>query len=68
MIIDNVLKYTGAHEGITDPAELQRVRQKVIDQLWIAYNLEKMRNNIYDDAELKESAERTKKEHQHSSE
>ncbi len=68
MLIEHVLKYTGAHEGITDPAELERFRQTLIDELATAYSLEKLRNDLINDSRLRQLPERAKKVHQHSSE
>ncbi|XP_057657758.1 uncharacterized protein LOC130894789 [Diorhabda carinulata] len=42
-IVDDTLKYTGAHEGETDPKEVQEIKDKVISRLAAAYSLEKMR-------------------------
>lgn len=68
LIIDHVLKYTGAHQGITDPVELQRFRERVIEELGAAYNLEKLRNEIYDNSKPYPVDRRMKKQHQHTSE
>lgn len=47
-IIDNVLKYTGAHEGVVDdPEEMERFKQTVLGQLGAAYNLEKLRKQLH---------------------
>ncbi|GLV41697.1 uncharacterized protein CBL_13364 [Carabus blaptoides fortunei] len=46
LIIDEALKYTGAHEGETDPKEIQEVKDKVISRLAAAYSLEKMRRAL----------------------
>ncbi|XP_019865892.2 uncharacterized protein LOC109595057 isoform X2 [Aethina tumida] len=45
-IVDDALKYTGAHEGATDSKEVQEVKNKVIARLAAAYSLEKMRNAL----------------------
>lgn len=45
-IVDDALKYTGAHEGSTDPKEIQQVKDRVISRLAAAYSLEKMRNAL----------------------
>ncbi|XP_018578505.1 uncharacterized protein LOC108916688 [Anoplophora glabripennis] len=45
-IVDDALKYTGAHEGETDPKEIQDVKDRVISRLAEAYSLEKMRNAL----------------------
>lgn len=46
LIIDEALKYTGAHEGATDSKEIQEVKDKVIARLAEAYSLEKMRKAL----------------------
>lgn len=46
MIVDQTVKYTGAHEGMTDSEEIQAVKDRVIDQLAAAYSLEKMRKAL----------------------
>ncbi|KAG8263464.1 hypothetical protein J6590_032154 [Homalodisca vitripennis] len=46
MIVDQALKYTGAHEGMTDSEEVQAVKDRVIAQLAAAYSLEKMRKAL----------------------
>lgn len=45
-IVDDALKYTGAHEGTTDSKEIQEVKDKVISRLAAAYSLEKMRRAL----------------------
>ncbi|XP_018329514.1 uncharacterized protein LOC108739907 isoform X2 [Agrilus planipennis] len=45
-LIDETLKYTGAHEGVVDSKDVQNVKDKVISQLAAAYNLEKMRQAL----------------------
>lgn len=45
-IVDDAIKYTGAHEGISDSKEIQEVKDKVISRLAAAYSLEKMRNAL----------------------
>jgi hypothetical protein len=45
-IIDDALKYTGAHEGTTDSQEIQDVKDRVISRLAAAYSLEKMRRAL----------------------
>lgn len=47
-IIDEALKFTGAHEGSVDSKEIQEVKDKVISRLAAAYNLEKMRRALDD--------------------
>lgn len=64
LIIDHVLKYTGAHEGVTNPKELKGFREKVINELAAAYNLEKLRNELLDNSR-QWFTDRTKKQHQH---
>lgn len=46
MIVDQAVKYTGAHEGMTDSEEIQVVKDRVIAQLAAAYSLEKMRKAL----------------------
>ncbi|XP_054268193.1 uncharacterized protein LOC128990010 [Macrosteles quadrilineatus] len=46
IIVDQALKYTGAHEGTTDTEEVQAVKDRVIAQLAAAYSLEKMRKAL----------------------
>lgn len=45
-IVDEALKYTGAHEGTVDSKEIQEVKDKVISRLAAAYSLEKMRRAL----------------------
>ncbi|KAJ8918763.1 hypothetical protein NQ315_015083 [Exocentrus adspersus] len=45
-IVDDALKFTGAHEGETDPKEIQDVKDRVISRLAEAFSLEKMRNAL----------------------
>ncbi|KAF5294211.1 hypothetical protein FQA39_LY13459 [Lamprigera yunnana] len=45
-IVDEALKYTGAHEGSIDPKEVQDIKDKVISRLAAAYSLEKMRQAL----------------------
>ncbi|XP_065204741.1 uncharacterized protein LOC135834710 isoform X2 [Planococcus citri] len=66
LIIDNVLKYTGAHEGITDPREIQRFRENVINELAAAYNLEKLRKELFDDTRRKKFTVDDMAQHHHS--
>lgn len=47
-ILDQVIKYTGAHEGTRNPEQLHRIKQKIMAQLATAYNLEKMRHTLND--------------------
>lgn len=46
MIIDETLKYTGAHEGITNPEEIRQLKDHVVSRLATAYSLEKMRRAL----------------------
>lgn len=46
MIVDQALKYTGAHEGETDPEEIHTVSYRVMAQLLAAFSLEKMREAL----------------------
>uniref|UniRef100_A0A1A9UIY2 THD domain-containing protein n=1 Tax=Glossina austeni TaxID=7395 RepID=A0A1A9UIY2_GLOAU len=45
-IIGETIKYTGAHEGIDNPEEIQRVKDRVLSRLATAYSLEKMRRAL----------------------
>lgn len=45
-IIDDAVKFTGAHEGAVDSKEIQEVKDKVMSRLAAAYNLEKMRRAL----------------------
>lgn len=45
-IVDDALKYTGAHEGTVDSKEIQEVKDRVISRLAAAYSLEKMRRAL----------------------
>uniref|UniRef100_A0A1A9WP42 Uncharacterized protein n=1 Tax=Glossina brevipalpis TaxID=37001 RepID=A0A1A9WP42_9MUSC len=45
-IIGETIKYTGAHEGIDNPEEVQRVKDRVLSRLATAYSLEKMRRAL----------------------
>lgn len=45
-IIDEAVKFTGAHEGAVDSKEIQEVKDKVMSRLAAAYNLEKMRRAL----------------------
>nr|CAD7586674.1 unnamed protein product [Timema genevievae] len=46
LIINEAVKYTGAHEGSTDSEEIQAVKDKVMSRLAAAYSLEKMRRAL----------------------
>lgn len=65
IIIDHVLKYMGAHEGVTDPAELQRFKEKIINELSAAYNLEKLRNEIFKNIKMYPIEKKSEQQHQH---
>ncbi|XP_067008307.2 zinc finger CCCH domain-containing protein 13 [Anabrus simplex] len=43
VIVNEAIKYTGSHEGTTDPKEIQEVKDRVLSRLAAAYSLEKMR-------------------------
>lgn len=45
-IVDDALKYTGAHEDAIDSKEIQEVKDRVISRLAAAYSLEKMRRAL----------------------
>nr|XP_023016375.1 uncharacterized protein LOC111505746 isoform X2 [Leptinotarsa decemlineata] len=45
-IVDDTLKYTGAHQGESDPREIQEIKDRIISRLAAAYSLEKMRNAL----------------------
>lgn len=64
-IVDEALKYTGAHEGSTDSKEIQEIKDKVISRLAAAYSLEKMRQAL---GEYKMSIAKQRKEMQNSKE
>lgn len=46
LIIDETVKYTGAHEGISDPDEIRHLKDHVVSKLATAYSLEKMRRAL----------------------
>ncbi len=46
LIIDETVKYTGSHEGISNPDEIQKLKDHVISRLATAYSLEKMRRAL----------------------
>ncbi|XP_055379432.1 trichohyalin [Condylostylus longicornis] len=54
LIIDETIKYTGAHEGIRDPEKIRELKDHVLSRLATAYNLEKMRRAL---EKLRESVE-----------
>lgn len=54
LIIDETIKYTGAHEGISDPEDIRKLKDHVISRLATAYNLEKMRRAL---EKLRQSAD-----------
>ncbi|XP_060515866.1 uncharacterized protein LOC132695569 isoform X2 [Cylas formicarius] len=45
-IVDDALKYTGAHQDDGDSREIQEVKDNIISRLAAAYSLEKMRNAL----------------------
>lgn len=46
VIVNEAVKYTGAHEGTSDTKEIQEVKDKVLAHLATAYSLEKMRQAL----------------------
>lgn len=46
LIIEETVKYTGAHEGVSNPEEVQKLKDHVISRLATAYSLEKMRRAL----------------------
>ncbi|XP_058126213.1 trichohyalin [Anopheles ziemanni] len=52
LILDQTVKYTGDHEGLVEPDELQKLKDKVVARLATAYSIEKMRHTL---EKLKES-------------
>lgn len=46
LIIDETVKYTGAHEGISDPDDIRELKDHVVSRLATAYSLEKMRRAL----------------------
>ncbi|EDW61624.1 neurofilament medium polypeptide isoform X1 [Drosophila virilis] len=45
-IIDETIKYTGAHEGIKNQDEIRKLKEHVLSRLATAYSLEKMRRAL----------------------
>lgn len=45
-IIDETIKYTGAHEGIKNQEEIRKLKEHVLARLATAYSLEKMRRAL----------------------
>ncbi|KAH8372249.1 hypothetical protein KR093_010772, partial [Drosophila rubida] len=45
-IIDETIKYTGAHEGINNQEEIRKLKEHVLARLATAYSLEKMRRAL----------------------
>ncbi|XP_034478135.1 uncharacterized protein LOC117784494 [Drosophila innubila] len=45
-IIDETIKYTGAHEGINSQDEIRKLKEHVLSRLATAYSLEKMRRAL----------------------
>ncbi|XP_066247520.1 uncharacterized protein [Euwallacea similis] len=58
-IVEDALKYTGAHQQDHDTKEVQQIKDNIISRLAQAYNIEKMRNAL---AEYKIEIERARKE------
>ncbi|XP_065345368.1 probable serine/threonine-protein kinase kinX isoform X1 [Cloeon dipterum] len=46
LIVDEAVKYTGAHQGTDDPVDVKKVKDQVLKQLAAAYSLEKMRQGL----------------------
>ncbi|XP_052862258.1 uncharacterized protein LOC128268975 [Anopheles cruzii] len=46
IILDQTVKYTGDHEGLTEPGELQKLKDKVVARLATAYSIEKVRRTL----------------------
>jgi len=46
LIIDETVKYTGAHEGISNNGDIRKLKDHVISRLATAYSLEKMRKAL----------------------
>lgn len=46
VLLDETVKYTGAHEGIVEPKEIAKLKDHVVSRLATAYNLEKMRHAL----------------------
>uniref|UniRef100_A0A182MP81 Uncharacterized protein n=1 Tax=Anopheles culicifacies TaxID=139723 RepID=A0A182MP81_9DIPT len=47
LILDQTVKYTGDHEGlITEPDELEKLKDKLVARLATAYSIEKMRHTL----------------------
>ncbi|XP_017066632.1 uncharacterized protein LOC108104836 isoform X2 [Drosophila eugracilis] len=45
-IIDETIKYTGAHEGLNSKDDIRRIKEHVLSRLATAYSLEKMRRAL----------------------
>ncbi|XP_017120341.1 uncharacterized protein DDB_G0286299 isoform X2 [Drosophila elegans] len=45
-IIDETIKYTGAHEGLSSKEDIRRIKEHVLSRLATAYSLEKMRRAL----------------------
>ncbi|XP_050314789.1 uncharacterized protein LOC126749157 [Anthonomus grandis grandis] len=58
-IVEDALKYTGAHHEEADSKEVQQVKDNIISRLAQAYNIEKMRNAL---EEYKMEVEKARKE------
>ncbi|XP_063698646.1 zinc finger CCCH domain-containing protein 13 isoform X2 [Culicoides brevitarsis] len=46
LLIDETIKYTGAHEGNVEPEDVKELKDHVVSRLATAYNLEKMRHAL----------------------
>ncbi|XP_035911700.1 uncharacterized protein LOC118512022 isoform X2 [Anopheles stephensi] len=47
LILDQMVKYTGDHEGsMTEPDELEKLKDKLVARLATAYSIEKMRHTL----------------------
>lgn len=46
VLLDETVKYTGAHEGIVEPKEIAKLKDHVVSRLATAYSLEKMRQQL----------------------
>ncbi|SPP74461.1 histone acetyltransferase KAT6A isoform X3 [Drosophila guanche] len=45
-IIDETIKYTGAHEGVNNREDIRKIKDHVLSRLATAYSLEKMRRAL----------------------
>ncbi|XP_059483696.1 uncharacterized protein LOC132201507 isoform X2 [Neocloeon triangulifer] len=46
LIVDEAVKFTGAHQGTADPAQIRKIKEQVLERLAAAYSLEKMRQAL----------------------